>query len=409
MLYQVKIAFRYLFSKKSTNAINIVTWISMLGMCFGAFALVVVLSVFNGFEHLVVSLYNSFYPEIQITAAKGKFFYDSDALQQKIKSLPEIVNSTAVLEENAYIQYADRDYLAVVKGVDSNYLSVTGMQKTIKAGSFLLKTNEFPYAVLGANIASALSLNVDRVTEAMTINIPRSDEVTTFAPEDAFYSASAIPGGIFSIQQEFDSKYVFVSLDFIRNLLGENTLLSAYELKLKQGAKAEEVSRKLKNLLGDSFTIKTKYEQKETLYRIMKMERWAVYAILTFIMIIVSFNIIGSLYMVVLDKQKDISILKSMGATAPDVQRIFVFQGVLAALIGAGIGIILAIIVCLLQIHFGFVKLGSSSSTFVVDAYPVKLLFSDVLLTFFTVMNIAAVASFLPSRVAAKSPLNFNE
>jgi lipoprotein-releasing system permease protein len=165
----------------------------------------------------------------------------------------------------------------------------------------------------------------------------------------------------------------------------------------------------LNKILGNSFTVKTKYQQKETLYKIMKMERWAVYAILTFIMIIVSFNIIGSLYMVVLDKRKDISILKSMGATAADVQAVFVLQGVLAALIGAGIGIILAVIICLLQMQFGCVKLGSSGSTFVVESYPVKLMFTDILLTFFTVVIISAIASFLPSRVAAKSPMSFKE
>lgn len=409
MWYQLKIAFRYLFSKKSTNAINIVTWISMLGMCFGAFALVVVLSVFNGFEHLVVSLYNSFYPEIQVTAAKGKFFYDADEVKQKIVSLAEVQDVTAVLEENAYVQYADKDYLAVVKGVDEHYLKVTGMEQTIKVGNFLLQNERYPFAVLGANIAAALSLNVERVAEPMTINIPRSDNVTVFTPQDAFYSASIVPGGIFSIQQEFDSKYIFVSLDFIRNLMGEEQLLSAYELKLKLGTNAEAVCEKLKSKLGSAYTVKTKYQQKETLYRIMQMERWAVYAILTFIMIIVSFNIIGSLYMVVLDKRKDISILKSIGASASDVQAVFVFQGVLAALIGAGVGIILAVIICLLQMQFGFVKLGSSGSTFVVDAYPVKLLFSDILLTFFTVMVIAAVASFMPSRIAAKSAISFKD
>jgi lipoprotein-releasing system permease protein len=409
MWYQLKIAFRYLFSKKSTNAINIVTWISMLGMCFGAFALVVVLSVFNGFEHLVVSLYNSFYPEIQITAAKGKFFYDSEEMKNKVSSVAEVQDVTAILEENAYVQYADKDYLAVVKGVDEHYLNVTGMQQTIRVGKFILQNEQYPFAVLGANIAAALSLNVERVTEPMTINIPRSDNVTLFNPQDAFYSASIVPGGVFSIQQEFDSKYIFVSLGFIRNLMGEEHLLSAYELKLKPGAKAESVRVELNKILGNSFTVKTKYQQKETLYKIMKMERWAVYAILTFIMIIVSFNIIGSLYMVVLDKRKDISILKSMGASTADVQTVFVLQGVLAALIGAGIGIILAVIICILQMQFGFVKLGSSGSTFVVESYPVKLMFSDILLTFFTVVVISAVASFLPSRVAAKSAISFKD
>lgn len=402
-MYKLRIALRYLFAKKSTNAINLVTWVSMLGMGVGAFALVLVLSVFNGFENLVISLYNSFYPELQITASSGKFFSDETAFRSKIKSVEDVVFLSAVLEENAYLQYANRDYIAMVKGVDSSYLRVTGMNKQIREGKFVLREGEHYSAVLGANICTALGLSVTQPFEPLRINVPRSDNVTVLSPDDAFYTSSVLPKGLFAIQQEFDTKYVFVSLVFLQELLGDENQLSAYELKLKSGSNADEIKEKLQQLLGKDFIVKTKYEQKETLYRVMKMERWAVFAILAFIMLIVSFNIIGSLLMIVLEKRNDIYILKSMGANDNDIQQIFLLEGILSALIGASVGILLAVVICWLQQHYGFVKLGNPNSVFVVDAYPVKLKISDLMLAFVTVVAISGIASFFPARQAAKS------
>ena len=211
-MYKLRIAFRYLFSKKSTNAINWITWVSMLGMGVGAFALVIVLSVFNGFEGLVVSLYNSFYPELQITPTTGKFFQDSNALRNKITKSGMVDNLSATLEENAYLQYAGKDYIATAKGVDQNYLNVTALDKKVKEGSFLLKQNGYDGTVIGANICDALSLNVKTFTDPLTINIPRNGSGTSLSPDDAFYTASVIPTGLFSIQQEFDGKYLFVRI-----------------------------------------------------------------------------------------------------------------------------------------------------------------------------------------------------
>lgn len=406
-MYKLRIAFRYLFSKKSTNAINLVTWVSMLGMGVGAFALVIVLSVFNGFEGLVVSLYNSFYPELQVTTASGKFFQDADALRNTISKTSTIETISATLEENAYLQYAGKDYIATVKGVDNNYLKVTSLNDKVKEGSFSLKKGDYDGTVIGANICDALSLNIKGFTEPLIINVPRNGSGTSLSPDDAFYTASVIPTGLFSIQQEFDGKYLFVSLEFMQKLMGEEQQLSAFELKLKKDIDPKAAKKLVQSALGNEYQVKTKYEQKETLYRIMQIERWAVYAILSFIMLIVSFNIIGSLLMIVLEKRKDISILKTMGATEKDIQFIFVMEGILSALIGAGIGILLAIAICLLQMKYGFVKLGTSGSTFVVDAYPVVLKFSDVVLAFFTVVVISGLASFIPSRRAAKGNMEF--
>jgi lipoprotein-releasing system permease protein len=402
-MYQLNIALRYLFSKKQTNAINIVNYVSMTGMGIGAFALVVVLSVFNGFESLVISLYNSFYPSLQIAPKEGKFFQYNQNKFYIISKEKGVTAVSKVLEENAYLQFSDRNYLALVKGVDSTYDKVTSISKTIQNGSYILQKDDYRFAVLGANIASSLNVQIDRVIEPMIINIPRNTTATAFREEDVFYSGSVIPAAEFSIQQEFDSRYVFVSLDFLQQLMGEENMLSAYEVLLDPSSNPDKVKESLGKKLGEHFIIKTKYEQKETLYKIMKMERWAVYAILSFIMIIVSFNIIGSLFMVVIEKKRDISILKSMGATNGDILKIFTLEGVLSALVGASIGISLAVIICLLQQHFGFVKLGGANATFVVDAYPVDLRIGDILLALFTVIIISLPASFLPAWNAAKS------
>lgn len=402
-MYKLRIALRYLFVKKSTNAINLVTWVSMAGMGVGAFALVLVLSVFNGFENLVISLYNSFYPELQITSASGKFFTDDQTLRKKITAVNDVAFLSATLEENAYLQYADKDYIAMVKGIDSNYLQVTGMDKQIREGRFAVREKGHYNAVLGANICTSLGLNVSHPMEPLRINVPRSDNITVLSPDDAFYTSAVIPTGLFSIQQEFDNKYVFVSLDFLQELLGDDTQLSAYEIKLKKGVNADATKEKIQQFIGNDFIIKTKYEQKETLYRVMKMERWAVFVILAFIMLIVSFNIIGSLLMIVLEKREDIYILKSMGSSNNDIQQIFLFEGIFSALVGASAGIVLAVAVCLLQQHFGFVKLGNPNSVFVVDAYPVKLKVSDLILTLITVVAISGIASFFPARQAAKA------
>jgi len=286
-------------------------------------------------------------------------------------------------------------------------LKVTSLNDKVKEGSFSLKKGDYDGTVIGANICDALSLNVKGFTEPLVINVPRNGSGTSLSPDDAFYTASVIPTGLFSIQQEFDGKYLFVSLEFMQKLMGEEQQLSALELKLKKDIDPKAAKKLVQAALGNEYQVKTKYEQKETLYRIMQIERWAVYAILSFIMLIVSFNIIGSLLMIVLEKRKDISILKTMGTTEKDIQFIFVMEGILSALIGAGIGILLAIAICLLQMKYGFVKLGTSGSTFVVDAYPVVLKFSDVVLAFFTVVVISGLASFIPSRRAAKGNMEF--
>ena len=403
-----KFAFRYIFSKKSTNAINVITWISMLGMMVGAFALIVVLSVFNGFEGLVLSLYNSFYPDIEVTAIAGKTFEENPAVMKHILQLDGVYSLSRVLEENAYLEYGEQAQLGTIKGVDENYNKVTTVSHFVRDGKFQVKDSALNYAIIGANIAVPLNINIDRSMEPLRITVPRRGVKTAFVPEEEFNTMSATPGGIFSIQQEFDSKYVFVSLDFARQLLGLDNRVSGYEVKLKDGANIEKTRQQIAQIVGKDFKLKNRYEQKAETYRIMKIERWVTTAILAFIILIIAFNIIGSLTMLVLEKAKDISILKAMGGNALLIKRIYLLNGMLASTIGAGVGLVLGYVVCLLQIKFHFLKLSNGSdSSFVIDYYPVILKWADPLVTVGIIISVSLFAAYFPARKAGESAMSF--
>jgi lipoprotein-releasing system permease protein len=278
----------------------------------------------------------------------------------------------------------------------------------VRTGSFELKDSSLNYAVIGANISIPLNINIEHSMESLRITVPRRGVKTAFVPEDEFTTMSAVPGGIFSIQQEFDSRYVFVSLDFARQLLGLDNRVSGYEIKLKDGANSDKVREQVAALVGKDFKIKNRYEQKADTYRIMKIERWVTTAILAFIILIISFNIIGSLTMLVLEKAKDISILKAMGGSPALIRRIYLMNGMLASVIGAGIGILLGYAVCLLQLKFHFLKLSNGSdSSFVIDYYPVVLKWSDPLVTVAIIISVSLFASYFPARKAGESVMSF--
>jgi lipoprotein-releasing system permease protein len=406
-MFSLRIALRYLFSKKSTNAINIISYISMAGMGVGAFALIVVLSVFNGFEGLIKDLYNAFYPELIVTPAQGKIFDNNAFVEQKIKADKSIVAYTKVLEENAYLEYEGKATIATIKGVDSNYTNTTDVADYVRQGSFYLSDSTKEYAVLGANINLALNTSIENNFASMSIRVPKLTTASVFIPEDAFNSAHVVPAGIFSIQQEFDSKYVLVSLPLAQQLIGIENAVSAFEVKLKSGIDAEKQKKSIQAVLGKAYKVQTREELNEVLYRVVKMERWAVFAILSFILVIISFNIVGSLTMLAIEKTKDISILKAMGANPSQISTIFLLEGVFVAMLGAGIGLLLGLLLCFVQINYGIVKLAEGGASFVVDAYPVKVIASDILLTFFTVAGISLLAALVPAIKAAKQKLSF--
>jgi len=403
-----KFAFRYIFSKKSTNAINVISRVSMLGMAVGAFALIVVLSVFNGFEGLVLSLYNSFYPDIEIIAVKGKTFEDNAELRMKLLAAPGVVALSKVLEENAYFEYGDQAQIGAVKGVDEQYAKVTTANKYVRQGNFVLKDSAYNYAIIGANISQPLNINFDHAVEPLRITVPRNGVKGAIVPSDEFNTMPVVPAGVFSIQQEFDSKYVFVPLSFAQDLLGLGNRVSGYEIKLKSGANIDKAKQEISEIAGSEFRVKNRYEQKAETYRVMLIERWVTTAILAFIILIISFNIIGSLSMLVLEKEKDISILKAMGASTGLIRKIYLMNGMLASIIGAGIGLILGYIVCLLQIKFHFLKLSNGGdSSFVIDYYPVELKLIDPVVTILIIISVSLFAAYFPARKAGDSAMNF--
>ncbi len=406
-MFPLRIALRYLFSKKSTNAINIISYISMTGMGVGAFALIVVLSVFNGFEGLIKDLYNAFYPELIITPAQGKVFDNNDFIEQKMKADKSVVSYTKTLEENAYFEYEGKATIATIKGVDENYTNTTDVAAYVRQGDFYLRDSTKDYAVIGANINQALNASIENNFAMMSIRVPKITNASVFMPDDAFNTAYVVPAGIFSIQQEFDSKYVIVSLPLAQQLIGIENAVSAFEVKLKPGVDADRQKEFFQSAFGKDYKVQTREELNEVLYRVVKMERWAVFAILSFILVIISFNIVGSLTMLAIEKTKDISILKAMGASATDISKIFLLEGIFTAMLGAGIGLFLGLLLCYLQINYGFVKLAEGGASFVVDAYPVKVITSDIFLTFFTVAGISILASLVPAIKAAKQKLSF--
>lgn len=399
------IAKRYFLSKKSTNAINIISFVAMTGITVGSMALIIVLSVFNGFENLVVSLMNSFNPDFQITITEGKTFDPGLIDLKKIQKLEGVVDYAEVLEENALLRYLDKQYIATIKGVSDNYLNITRFDTVLVAGEPVLKEDEINYGLLGYGIYNALSISNRDEFNPITVSIPSNDfDLTTvnFNPEKAFNKDIIYPGGIFSIQQSIDEKYMIVPISFIKKLLGLNTGISSIEIIASANSNFKKLQKQIQAIAGDQFNVKNRYEQNPLLYKVMNAEKWAVYAILTFILIIAAFNIIGSLTMLIVEKKKDISILHSMGANPVQIRTIFLMEGLFISFFGLILGFLLSISLLLFQQKFGFIKLEGISS-FIIDAYPVKMKFMDFILVFGTVLVIGITASWFPAKKSSQN------
>ena len=392
---------RYFVSKKSSNAINIISWVSVLGILVGSLGLILVLSVFNGFEGLVISLYNSFNPDFTITAKPGKSFIPDSSSLTALGNIEGVRAVSKVIEENALLTYGDKQYIATIKGVDTNYGEITGIDSSMYEGIFLLKQGNLQFAVLGAGIDQSLGVNYEDPFGFITVYVPKKGTSGVINPEDAFNREVIKPAGSFAIQAEFDSKYIFVPLEFARQLTGYSKEVSALEVALSPVANADAVQKKVEALFGKNFDVRNRLEQNVTLYKVMKTEKWAVYAILTLILIIAAFNIIGSLSMLVIEKKKDISILRTLGADEKLIRGIFLSEGLLLTFIGCFSGFFMAIILIILQQKFQLLKISGGS--FVIDAYPVEMKTGDFLLVFFTVMIIGFVAAWFPSYRASKT------
>lgn len=399
---------RYLFSKNNKNAINIISGISVAGFAVGSFALVVVLSVFNGFESLVTSLFNSFDPDLKIIAAEGKVFNPDTAKLPQLKKIDGVLHITEVLEEKAVLKYDDKQTKATVKGVGEGFEKHTGIDTMMVDGNLVLKDKENQYAVLGYGIARYLSVNVDNFFIPITVFTAKRGDVTSLDPENALVKKQITPAGVFSIEENINDEYVIVPIDFARQLLEYKTEISAYEVVLKPGANMKKIQRQMQEVLGNGFVVKNRYQLQEVLYKVFNTERWATYFILTFILLVAAFNVIGSLIMLVIDKKGDISVLKSIGASDGLIRSIFFKEGLLIALIGAIVGIGLGVLVCWLQQTYGFITLGNQG-TFVVSNYPVKMKAFDILLVFFTTLILGAVTSMYPALKSSKQEMYFGK
>ncbi|MDP4280678.1 MAG: FtsX-like permease family protein [Bacteroidota bacterium] len=400
MNFPFYIARRYLVSRKTHNIINIISGVSVAGVTIGTMALIIVLSVFNGFEKLVVSLFNAFNPDMVITPAKGKTFDINTLPLEEIRKIPGVIHLSQIIEENALLRYKDKQYIATIKGVEAEYTRMSRLDTLMTDGKFLLQEGDRNYAVLGNGVAYYLGADMNDYVNPIEVYVPlrNSDPGAGLGSglENAFNMATIFPAGFFSVQEEFDIKYVILPIRFVRQLLDYHNEITGVEIGIMKGANADKIQKQIGNLAGERFVIKNRYQQQEMLYKIMKSEKWAIFLILAFILLIATFNVIGSLSMVILDKKQDIAILQCLGASQRTVKRIFMTEGWLISIIGAIAGLILGAGACYLQMRFGFVKLGSAESTFVVNTYPVNMQLQDFIFVFLTVLLIGLAAAWYP-------------
>ena len=405
MNFPFYIARRYLFSKKKHNAINIISGISVCGVAFATLALVCTLSVFNGFQDMVASFFTAFDPQLKITAREGKVFNGQDERIREVCALPEVDVFTETLEENAMVQYKDRQAMVVLKGVEDNFEQLTAIDSILYgAGEFLLHDSIVNYGVMGVELVATLGTGLQFV-DPLQVYLPKRNAKVNMANPGSSFSRDYLysPGVVFAVnQQEYDGKYILTSLDFLRQLLDYTTEVSAMELKLKSDANISSIQSKIERMLGDDFVVQDRYQQQADVFRIMEIEKLISYLFLTFILMIACFNVIGSLYMLILDKKDDAMTLRSLRADDRLIARIFLFEGRLISLLGAGSGIVLGLLLCFIQQKFGVISLGGGSGTFVVDAYPVSVHVGDVVLVFVTVLTVGFLSVWYPVHYLSK-------
>ena len=393
------IARRYLFSKKKHNAINIISGISVCGVALATLALVCTLSVFNGFQDMVAGFFTAFDPELKITIREGKVFEPQGAAFQEVRSLPEIGVWTETLEENAMVQYKDRQAMAIIKGVEDNFEELTSIDSLLYgAGEFILHDSIVDYGVLGVELISELGTGLQFV-DPLQVYAPKRNVRVNMANPSASFNRDYLfsPGVVFVVnQQKYDARYILTSLSFARNLFNYDTEVSAVELKLKPGADVTAVQRKIARILGDEFVVLDRYEQQADVFRIMEIEKFISYLYLTLILAIARFNVKGSLSMLILDKREDVETLRNLGADDRLIARIFLFEGRLISLFGALSGIVLGLLLCYIQQRFGIISLGGGNGSFIVDAYPVSVHVTDVVLIFITVITVGFLSVWYP-------------
>ena len=409
MNFPFYIARRYLFSKKSTHAINVISGISVVGVAVATMALVVTLSVFNGFHDLVASFLTSFDPQLKVTPVKGKVVAADDPKLTLIRELPQVDVATECMEDQAMVIYNGRQAMVTVKGVDDNFDQLTHINEIlIGNGEFELHAADMHYGIIGIRLADALGTGYTYGSPLKIYAPRREGQLDMSAPEESFIEDELYsPGVLFNVRQaKYDKGYIITSLGFARRIFETQGMLSSLELRLKPGSNFDAVKAEMQKIAGDDFYVKDRFEQQDETFKIMKIEKLIAYVFLTFILIVACFNIIGSLSMLIIDKKDDVVTLRNLGASDKVITRIFLFEGRLISAIGALIGIAIGLLLCWIQQTYGIVKLGSSSGSFVVNAYPVSVHPEDILLIFLTVLIVGFLAVWYPVRYFSRRLLN---
>ncbi len=395
MRVDLYIARRYLISKKKTNVINIISGIAIAGVVIGTMALVIILSVMNGFQKIIASNLSSFDPPLKIELKEGKTFSMADAPFQKIKQVDGVSKYSQILEDNALISFRNRKCIATVKGVDDEYSNVTGMDTTVTQGYFMLRTDNNNFTVVGRGLAITMGLQIN-LTDPMVIYYPKKGRTSMFGMGGDFTSNEIFPIGVFKSDGQVESKYLLTSIEFARNLFDAPDRLTAIEIGVSPSADLKQVKKNIEKIVGDKFTVKDRYEQHDMIYKTIHSEKGFVFLFLAFILVIASLNIIGSLSMMIIDKKEDIGTLRSMGANTSLIRRIFLLEGWLISVIGAIIGMSIGLLICWIQIEFGVVPFPEGS--FILKAYPVDVHISDLFFILLTVLTIGFVTAWYPIR-----------
>lgn len=394
-------AWRYFKAKKSTNAINIISWVTAGVIAFSTMCQVLVLSVFNGFEDLVQSLYSNFYSDIRIIAPAGKTIHLTQTQIADIQKFAGVKSTSLIVEDKAMLQNGELQTVVFLKGVDSNYANVSGVPLNMLNGKFNTGNIDNPLLILGSGIENAIGVEADKSVLPLTVFLPKKHINNSGDILSSLSEGNAYTSGSFAIQQDFDNKYVLTNIDFVKEQMEfAADEYSALEISLIDPRETDDITKSLQNKLGKHYKVQTKYQQNASLYNSMRLEKWAIYAVLTLILILAAFNMISALTMLVLEKKKDISVLQSLGAHKNLIKKIFLSEGLLLALTGAITGICLALLICVLQVKFHLVKLEGNS--FLIDYFPVKVLATDIALVIVTSLVIAAVAAWFPAQKASK-------
>lgn len=401
MNFPLFVARRYLFSKKSTHAINVISMISAIGVAVATMALVIVLSAFNGFHDLVATLFTRFDPQLEIIPVMGKTAPADDPLLATVRQMPEVAVVTECVEDNALAVFQDKQAMVTIKGVDDNFKDLANIQSTLYGdGEFCLHAANLNYGILGIQLAQQLGTGT-LWTDPLRVYAPiKEGQIDITDPTQGFVVDSLdAPGVVFYVKQtKYDSRYILVPIAWARNLFGEQGMVSSLELRLKEGSDIGAVKKKIAATVGDKYRVRDRYEQQDDTFKIMQIEKLFAYVFLTFILVVACFNIVGSLSMLIIDKRDDVVTLRNLGASDRQIVRVFLFEGRMISVAGAVIGILVGLLLCWLQQQYGLVKLGGSDASFIVNAYPISVHYLDVFLVFLTVVAVGWLAVWYPVR-----------